>query len=346
MTSKLETLLKTQGYVICAEGYLFEMERRGYLQAGAFVPEVVLEHPEVVEQLHREFVRAGSDIVEAFTYYAHREKLRLVGREEDLEKINRKALQIAAKVASETGTILAGNICNTNLYQADGSADKEINAMFDEQLTWAVEAGADFIIGETFSFLGEAILALEAIKKTGLPAVITLAIHRDGLTREGETPEFACAVLEEAGAFIVGLNCLRGPDSMYPLLSKIRSSCCCPIAALPVPYRTPSSEPTFGSLVDKEEHAHPVDQHSFPVHLDPFTCTRFEIATFGAKAKALGVSYFGVCCGAGPHHIRALAEVLGKKTEASLYSADMSKHYALGSESSLKSNNLQFQTKL
>ena len=56
-----------KGPVICAEGYLFELERRGYLQAGAFVPEVVLDHPEVVAQLHRDFVHAGSDVVEAFT---------------------------------------------------------------------------------------------------------------------------------------------------------------------------------------------------------------------------------------------------------------------------------------
>src|SRR5579863_7009626 len=85
------------GPVICAEGYLFEFERRGYLQAGAYVPEVVLEHPELVEQLHREFVHAGSDVVEAFTYYAHRQKLRIVGREKDLAPMNRAALGIAKK---------------------------------------------------------------------------------------------------------------------------------------------------------------------------------------------------------------------------------------------------------
>src|ERR1700737_2791007 len=88
-----------QGPVVCAEGYLFELERRGYLQAGSFVPEVVLDHPELVEQLHREFVHAGSDVVEAFTYYGHREKLRLIGREEALEPMNRTALGIAKKVA-------------------------------------------------------------------------------------------------------------------------------------------------------------------------------------------------------------------------------------------------------
>src|SRR6202044_1043919 len=104
------------GPVICAEGYLFECERRGYLQAGAYVPKVVLEHPEVVTQLHRDFVHAGSDVVEAFTYYAHREKLRVIGREDVLEPLNRQALALAKAVADETGTLLAGNISNTNIY--------------------------------------------------------------------------------------------------------------------------------------------------------------------------------------------------------------------------------------
>src|SRR5258707_1756939 len=100
------------GPVICAEGYLFELERRGYLQAGAFVPEAVLDHPQVVEQLHRDFVHAGSDIVEAFTYYAHPEKLRIIGREAQLEQMNRPALRIAQKVADQTGTLFARDIFN------------------------------------------------------------------------------------------------------------------------------------------------------------------------------------------------------------------------------------------
>ena len=105
--------------LICAEGYLFELERRGYIQAGAFVPEVVLEHPEAVKQLHTEFVRAGSDIVEAFTYYGHREKMRLIGKEDLLEPLNRQALRLAREVADENpdgSPLVAGNICNTNLY--------------------------------------------------------------------------------------------------------------------------------------------------------------------------------------------------------------------------------------
>ena len=121
MADLLERLAR--GPVICAEGYLFELERRGYLQAGGFVPEVVLEHPEKVAELHREFVHAGSDVVEAFTYYAHREKLRVIGREDDLERINRRALEIAKEVSAESDALLAGNICNTNVWAGDESRD-------------------------------------------------------------------------------------------------------------------------------------------------------------------------------------------------------------------------------
>src|ERR1700689_1354658 len=95
------------GPVICAEGYLFEIERRGYLQAGAFVPEVVLEHPDVVRGLHQEFVHAGSDVAEPSTYSAHRDNLRIIGQEQLLEPLNRQALEIARDVARETGTLFA-----------------------------------------------------------------------------------------------------------------------------------------------------------------------------------------------------------------------------------------------
>ena len=90
-----------EGPVIFAEGYLFAMERRGYLSAGPFVPEVVLEHPDVVTQLHREFIRAGSEVVQAFTYYGHREKLRIIGKEHLLEPMQKNALKIAKDAAKE-----------------------------------------------------------------------------------------------------------------------------------------------------------------------------------------------------------------------------------------------------
>src|SRR5436309_767275 len=89
-----------RGAVICAEGYVFELERRGYLQAGAFVPEVLFDHPEVVEQLHMDFVHAGSDVTQALTYYVHREKLRVIGREKDLAPMKRPARMWSGSTAT------------------------------------------------------------------------------------------------------------------------------------------------------------------------------------------------------------------------------------------------------
>jgi betaine-homocysteine S-methyltransferase len=316
------------GPVVCAEGYLFECERRGYLQAGAFVPEVVLDHPEVVEGLHREFVHAGSDVVEAFTYYGHRQKLQVIGKEDILEPLNRQALSIAARVAGETGTLLAGNLCNTNVYEPGTPAAREARAAFEEQVAWAAEAGAGIVIAETFSWLGEALLALEAIRAAGLPAVVTFAVHRDGTMRDGASPEDACREAEQAGATVVGLNCIRGPRTMLPMLGRVRDAVSCEVAALPVPYRTTEAEPTMQALRDSGRGG----AQAFPTGLDPFTCTRTELGEFAAAALALGVRYLGVCCGAAPHHIRAVAEAAGKVPPASRYSPDMSKHSFLGTD--------------
>jgi betaine-homocysteine S-methyltransferase len=343
--SKLHERLE-QGPVICAEGYLFEFERRGYLQAGAFVPEVLLEHPELVAQLHREFVHAGSDVVEAFTYYAHREKLRLIGREDALEAINRQALRIAAGVAEESGALLAGDVCNTNVYDpADPASAAATRAMFEEQVDWAVDAGVDFVIGETFSWAEEALIALDVIRQTGLPAVITLAVHRAPETREGWTPEDACRRIEDAGAAVVGLNCIRGPRTMLPLIERVRAACEGHVAALPVPYRTTEEEPSFQSLTDPGCDCIPGDR-PFPTALDPFTCNRYELGEFAKAASKLGVTYLGVCCGAGPHHIRSVAEALGRTPPASRYSADMSRHAFLGSDATLKAVNRSYAGEL
>jgi len=315
------------GPIVCAEGYLFECERRGYLQAGAFVPEVVLDHPEVVEELHREFVHAGSDVVEAFTYYGHREKLRVIGKEDILEPLNRQALSVAATVARETDTLLAGNLCNTNVYEPGASAERAVRSAFTEQVSWAAEAGVDFIIAETFSWTAEALLALEAIRAAGLPAVVTFAVHRDGSMRGGTSPDDACRQAEQAGADVVGLNCIRGPATMLPLLAPVREAVSCAVAALPVPYRTTEAQPSMQALRDQGRGG----AQAFPTGLDPFTCTRDELGEFATAALELGVRYLGICCGAGPHHVRAIAEAAGKTPPASRYSPDMSKHSFLGS---------------
>ena len=314
------------GVVIGGEGYVFELERRGYVKAGPFVPEVLLDAPHAVVELHREFLRAGADVMVALTYYAHREKLAVVGREDDLEAMNRSALRMANQVAAEGGALVAANICNTWSYDP---ADAErtgaiVRAQYEEQLAWAVEEGVDFVIHETNDYFGEALIGLEVANALGLPAMVTLATVQPETTYDGVEYVEACRRLEAAGARIVGLNCSRGPETMKPLLSRIRAAVDCAVAAQPVPFHTSDAVPAFESLTNAD------GSHAFPIALERFACTRFEMAEFARWAGAEGINYIGICCGGGPHHVRAMAEALGRETPASRYSPALELHPVLG----------------
>ena len=322
------------GAVLGAEGYVFELERRGYIKAGPFVPEVVLDFPDAVRELHREFLRAGAEVMVALTYYAHREKLRDVGREGDLEAMNRQAVRIARQVAREGpdgGALVAGNVCNTWAYDPeDPSTVQTVRAMYTEQLGWAADEGVDFVISETNDYLGEALIALEVIQDLGLPAMVTLAPTQPHRTRDGYEYADACRILAAEGAQVVGLNCDRGPRTMVPLIARIRETVECAVAIQPVPYRTDAITPTMETLCS------PKGERAFPVELDPFTCTRFDMAKFALQARELGVDYVGICCGAGPHHVRAMAEALGREVPASRYSPSMELHPMFRAEVSAK----------
>ena len=325
------------GPVICAEGFLFELERRGYLTAGEFVPEVALEDPEALRALHRDFQRAGSDIVEAFTYNGHREKMRVIGKEELLEPLNRSALKIAREVAdARPGDLMAGNISNTNIWDPhDVQRQNEVRGMFEEMVGWAVEEGADLIIGETFYYAGEALAALEVARASGLPVVLTLAPMAFEEMADGLGVVETCQRLEQAGADVVGLNCFRGPGTMMPWLRQIREAVSVHVAALPVPYRTTQSEPTFFNLSDVRASVPSPHGRTFPTALDPLFTNRYEIGAFAKEAHALGVNYLGVCCGASPMHIRETSEAVGRTTEASRYSERMENHFMYGSHDRL-----------
>jgi betaine-homocysteine S-methyltransferase len=310
--------------VLVAEGYVFELERRGYLKAGPFVPEVVLDNPDAVRQLHYEFLRAGSDVVVACTYYGHRAKLKAIGQEDRLAELNIAALKIATETAADFSALVAGNLSNTWEYDPEVSTSaKAVRAIFDEQVDWAVGENADFVIAETFGHLGEARLALESIKSGGLPAVITFS-PATRASCDGYEWEDACKILQDEGADVVGLNCGNGPATMLPYLEKIRRKTDGHVAGLPVPYRTTVEQPCFQKL------RLPESSTSFPISLEPFLLTRYDMADYASRARDLGINYIGICCGAGPHHVRAMAEALGRTTRASKYSPDMSLHPIFG----------------
>jgi methionine synthase I (cobalamin-dependent) len=315
-----------EGVVIGAEGYVFELERRGYVKAGPYVPEVILDAPDALRQLHRELLRAGADVMVALTYYAHRDKLADVGRAGELEQMNRQAVRIANEVAREGDALVAGNICNTWSYdpanpKASGAV---VRAQYEEQLAWAVEEGVDFVVAETYDHVGEALIGLDVCQQLGLPALVTFASVQPDTTYDGYDYVDACRILAEHGAAVVGLNCSRGPATMLPLLERIRAAVDVPVAAQPVPYHTSAATPAFESLAAHD------GRRLFPIQLEPFQCTRFEMAEFARQARDIGVDYIGICCGGGPHHVRAMAEALGRETPASRYSPAIELHPVLG----------------
>jgi betaine-homocysteine S-methyltransferase len=307
--------------VLGAEGYLFELERRGYVKAGPFVPEVVLDFPDAVKELHREFLHAGAEVMVAFTYYAHREKMRSVGREHDLENLNKTAIRLAREVSLEGDVLVAGNLSETWKYdhRKPEKSEKIVRPMFEEQVQWALDSGVDFIIAETFDHVGEALIALETIREAGLPAMITYTPYYEH-SLDGHLWNEACKILADNGADIVGLNCSRGPATVYDLIDRIRKTVGCFVAAQPVPYRTSEPSPVFQQLQEEGQTC------AFPLTLDPFLHTRFEMGAFAVKAREMGVNYIGICCGGAPHHIRSMAEALGRVVPASKYSRDLEKY--------------------
>ena len=319
-----------EGIIIGDGGTIFELERRGYVSAGPFTPEAVIEHPEAVKQLQTDFARAGADVLQACAYYAHKEKLKDIGMEGALEDINKNAVLIAREIADEYGIMVAGNLCNTWVYDPqDASTHTETRVQFEEQIQYQTDYGTDFFIAETIVYLGEAKIALEAIKATGKPSMITLGFKRDTVTLDGIEMEEAFKVLEDSGADIVGLNCFRDPARMLPLAQIVRKNVSCYVATQPVAFRCTDDKPYF-QIQESEGRI------AFPTALDPFVLTRKEMSSYAIHAEEMGINFIGSCCGTAPHHIRAMSEALGRTVPNSKYSPKINLHTIIGDEAHIK----------
>ena len=299
-TGLLERLAK--GTVLGDGGYLLELEKRGYVRGGPFTPEVSLTHPEALLELHKEFVRAGAEVLQALTFYASEDKLGTVGLAGRVDDINRAAVRIARQGAGDVDVLVAGNLSLTWAYDPkDGTSADRVRALFDRQLDVQMAEGIDLVIAETYTWLGEALIALERAKLTGLPVVVTMSYEADPHTYEGDTPAEAAAKLADAGADVVGINCLRNWETIQPLMQQVRDAVDTPLACQPVAYRTPKDKPDFTSLPE------------FPFALDPLQLSRQEMAAYALVANDMGVDFIGGCCGTVSSHIREMARALGKQ---------------------------------
>src|ERR1700746_3344574 len=158
-----------EGPVLGDGGYLLELEKRGWVRAGPFTPEVALTYPNALRELHVEFREAGAEVLQALTFYASRDKLATVGLENRLEELNRAAARVAREVAGDP-CLVAGNLGLTWMYEPGSpSAADRVRKTFDEQLAVQVDEGVDFIIGETFSWLREGFICVQRRKAKGRP---------------------------------------------------------------------------------------------------------------------------------------------------------------------------------
>jgi betaine-homocysteine S-methyltransferase len=303
-----------EGVVLGDGGYVLELEKRGYVLAGPFTPEATVEHPEAVLGLHREFVDAGAEVIQALAFYGDREKLATVGYGDRVGDINRAAVRLARQAAGDHA-LVAGNLSMTWQYEPESprAADR-VRALLDEQLGHQLEIGVDFVIAETYLYLGEALLAVERVRRRGLPVMVTMTFEDKPVTRDGRSPAECAKALVDAGADIVGTNCWRGPDHMLPLVEEMRRATDAYVAVQAPAYRTTDATPFFTGL------------KGFPDAMEPYQLTRYEMAEYASRARAIGANFIGACCGAVATHIREMARALGKPTrEPSRWRPDPSK---------------------
>lgn len=302
-------LLK-DGVVIGDGGYLIELERRGYVDSGSgrervgtgrgsgqFTPEVAIENPDALRELHREFLNAGSNVLQALTFFGTREKLSRAGYGGDTEKINFAAVKLAKEVAGDKA-LVAGSVSRTQLTEREGmsSLDKSRDHIL-EQIRLLKAAGVDFLILETFFHLAEMSIALQCAASAGLPAIATMSFRPTiAKCSDDKTPAECARVMTALGAIAVGANCEQDPKRMLPLLREMRSATDVPIAAQPAAFHTTNECHSFTRLP------------AFPDELETIQISRQEFSEFGKLARNEGIRYAGGCCGCNAAYIRALAQ--------------------------------------
>lgn len=302
------------GPVLGDGGYLLELERRGYVDSGSerekvgtgrgsgqFTPEVAIEHPEALRGLHEEFLRAGSQVLQALTFFATREKLSRAGYGEQTEAINREAVRIARDVAGDKA-LVAGSVARTQLLEREGAgAMGHARDLIQEQIRLLKDAGVDFLILETFFRLDEMLAGLDCARESGLPVMATLSFRPlISETSDGRTPAECARAMVEHGAQIVGANCEQDPRRMLPLLREMRAAVDVPIAAQPAAFRTTDEVHAFTKMPQ------------FPDDLETIQVSRSEFVDFARKARDEGIGYVGGCCGCNASYIRAVARGLAE----------------------------------
>lgn len=299
------------GVVVGDGGYLLELERRGSVDSGSerekvgtgkgsgqFTPEVAVENPDALRELHREFLRAGAQVLQALTFFGTREKLGRAGFGEQTEAINAAAVRLAKDVAGDAA-LVAGSVSRTQLFEREGpGAAGHVRDLLGEQIVLLKSAGVDFLILETFFHLEEMRIGLACAAASGLPVVATMSFRpTTERCSDGHTVAECAKQMADGGAVLVGANCEQEPARMLPIVRAMRDAVGdrAGIAAQPSAFRTTDSMPCFTKL------------NQFPDDLETIQVSRQDFRDFGRRATQEGINYVGGCCGCNAAYIRALA---------------------------------------
>jgi len=250
----------------------------------------ILENSEVLIDLQKQYVEAGTDILFAPTFTASRIKLKEYGLEDHLEEMNRKLVALSKEAAKGTNALVAGDLTMTGeqLYPLGDLMFEDLVDVYKEQAKIIAEAGADLFVVETMMSLQECRAAGLTIREVGtLPVMVSLTYNEDGRTLYGTDPVTAVVVMQSLGADAVGMNCSTGPEAMLEPIAKMAEYAAIPLLAKP--------NAGMPELID--------GQTVFNVEPE-------EFAEVGKKLVEEGAAIIGGCCGTTPEHIRALKEAV------------------------------------
>ncbi len=248
--------------------------------------ELNLTNPDLVEEVHHEYVQAGADIIETNTFGANRYKLKSFGLENKVAEISRAGALVARK-AGEDRVFIAGSIgpLGVKIEPWGHMSVTEAEAAFREQARGLLDGGVDFFILETFSDINEIHRAIKAVQNLDKEATIVaqMTIEEDGNSLYGTTPEVFTRKLEEWGAHVIGVNCSVGPAHMLQCIEKMAEVTELPLSAMP------------NAGMPREVEGRNI-----------YLCSPEYMAEYAKRFILSGVRVVGGCCGTTPAHIRAM----------------------------------------
>jgi len=272
--------------VLLADGAMgTELYAKGIYLNSCF-DELNLTNPGLVQEVHREYIRAGADLIETNTYAANRAKLKKFGLDPKVAEINRAGGRIAREEAGR-GVMVAGSIgpLGVRVEPLGPLPAAEAEDAFAEQASVLAESGVDLFILETFSDLNEIRRALQAVRLVapGFPLIAQMTLDEEGYSLCGSTAEDVAVKLEEWGADVVGLNCSVGPAAMLASIERMARVTKLPLSAMP------------NAGMPREVEGRNI-----------YLCSPDYMAEYAKRFILSGVKVVGGCCGTTPAHIRAM----------------------------------------